>query len=281
MRFPCENYLRWLLLGVDTRFSVADVQQHAKFLGFPPPPEDYLLSLRESMEHSRPKPMSLDRQDCRDWLRQQGLFGLCYQNDYVRGAMEILWDGEMRPSVEALLLSGISLEQVSESMLKICGTAPKKELLEFYCHFFWNVKHLRQDEWMDFLVNYPQGHYLKVCYISKPEYTLYHLGLGGSVDSRTQMEEMATQAYYRSEELRAEPTTELTARALKHLADVRARIFEVTLGHSQIGEILDEVRSIGMHLEEPRKVFMGVVDRSRVLDGTVMATARKSLGAGK
>lgn len=269
MRFPCENYIRFLLCGGESRWTLKDVATHIRRLGYPEPDEIYLAQLRRDLEKIRPKPFDLSSVKTRRWLKDIGLWDISYPSDMSDAAVEILWDPELRPAMEVLILSGIQYEQVEPYLAEVRGRKVSKDLVEHYTYYYWNTKLLRQQEWMEFLNEYPDGQQLKVCYVAKPEYSLHHLGLlHATPDVRQMVNEQAMEAYFRSQETRLMPIGEEFARTYKLLSDVLLRAFEQIRGHSELSKLLDQVRSVGMKLKEPRSNLVSGVGDSQIVDGT-------------
>jgi hypothetical protein len=108
--------------------------------------------------------------------------------------------------------------------------------------------------------------------VGDPEYTLQKLGLlEQTPDVRAMVQHMATEAYFRSMEVRLMPAGKEAAQALKYYAEVVIRASDQIRGHSELAKLLEQLRSVGMKLKKPIAHLQSPVEEGQILDNTALA----------
>lgn len=275
MRFPCENYLRFLLVGGHSRWTIRDIRTYIQRLGYPDPKSEYLLLLRNDLERTRPRPYDPDSREGRTWLRGQGLWPLSFPNMVADTSSEILGDPEARPALEALIISGIPMPHVQKYFSELRGIEFSLDVIEHYAHFYWNRPLLRMEEWLEFLSEYVDGSQLAVCYMADPEYALYHLGVRTeALDIREMVEESGRMSYFRLQETRLAPVGDVdAARNFKIYQDGLIRVYQEVRGSSALSQIMEQLRQFGLKFQDKEdKILNADIPEGNILDGTVSAT---------
>ena len=270
MRLPCENFIRYLLTGGDSRWSFADVRRYLERLGYPQPTRPYLMRLREDLEQSRPKPYLVGGSPPRRWLHAQGLLPLYERDDAADNASEILGDTEMRPLVESILISGIPLNHAQGIIKGLRGTTPTLETLQHYYDFYWNRGLLRQEEWLKFLVDYPDGDALSLVYLSPPDYLMHHLGVQNDKSLQEMIRESANIAYIRLLETRVLSLSNDTANIIAKLSRVLTSADQQISSTDKLGQLIEQMRSVGLSLMDADIKKLSEAPSGEILDGTVL-----------
>ena len=270
MRLPCENFVRYLLTGGEARWSFADVRRYITRLGYPQPTRPYLLRLREDLGQSRPKPYLVGGAPSSRWLRGQGLLPLYERDAAADNASEILGDTEMRPLVEAILISGIPLNHAQGLIKDLRGVTPTTETLQHYHDFYWNRGLLRQEEWINFLQDYPDGDALMLVYLSPPDYLMFHLGVKVDKSLQEMIRESANIAYIRLLETRMMSMSSDTANIIAKLSRVLTAADQQVSTTDKLGQLIAQLRSVGLSLMDTDLEQMSEIPAGEILDGTVL-----------
>jgi len=270
VRFPCEKYLSCLLIGAEGRWSLDDVALHVERLGYPRPTKDYLLSLRTRLDRDRPRPYLVGGRPPRGWLEAKGLVDFFYPSEACQEAFEFLGDSQIRPYLEAVLISGIPLLQGQSLFKDLIGHEPPIQALEFYGDYYWNRTLLRQDEWIKFLAHYQDGVPLSIVYVSPPDYLLHHLGVESNLSLQEKISRGADITYVRLLETRLMGLNSDTARIIKQLFDCLVNADRVASNIDKVGKLIEQLRAVGLRFDDTLAQRIFEVPEGEVLDGTVL-----------
>lgn len=273
LRWPCERYIQYLIVGGEARWAFADIRRHIQHLGYPPPALDYLVNLRDRLERTRPKPYLIGGQPPEEWLRSVGIWDLVCENRSAQAAYRILGDHDLRMAVEAAILSGIPFNQVIPLVNQILGEDLRDEDFHTYRRFFWDRSLLMPIQWHDFLDLYPGGRSLALCYKLDPSYTLHHLGVEiETLDTRTMIFRVAQIAFFRCVETESMEAGLSTAKQTRSYAATITDAHRELSGATELGRIIDQVKQIGLKRKkkEDLKKLAERVPESSIIDGTTI-----------
>ena len=267
MRLPCENYIRYLLVGGRDRLSLQEIKRQILILGYSEPGTDYLIALRSDLEESRPKPFMLEDPKVRQWLMDNGFWELTYPTSEVRTAFSILGTPEQRLLLEALLLCGIPDEEIPASFHEKTGVELTSEVVETYEYYFWNRAFFSQRGWREFLKYYvDDGPLLTKCLTGDPEYTLVLFRIRADIGTSVMLGSMARAAFLRYQETIGMTMSTDVSRIMKNMADIALSVAQQMGSTDKLGQAVEELRQISVANRDPKAP--PPIPEKNILDGS-------------
>ena len=273
VRFPCENYLKYLLIGGKARWSYADIQRHMEGLHYPPPETEYLEQLAANIHSTRPKPYLIGGKAPKVWMQDHGLWAIYHDTHTFKQATELLESTEYRPAMEAFIISGVSREHTVLYIKELFGLEILPVVFDVYEHAYWDRRLLTTDEWLAFLKIYPGGRGLNTCFMADPRYTLHYLGVDiKDLDMRGMIQHVAQDAYFRIQELRGAPASKVS-RAVSDYAEILLSANREMGGATTLSQLLEQVHALGLELQKKAisELSDTRIEEATILDGTVIA----------
>lgn len=89
------------------------------------------------------------------WLRDQGLYDLCYPDSGVRRAIRLLDQGRLRQLAERLLCCGMTPKETAHHLSEIDGTIDEDVILTF-SHYWWSIDRMSSACWDAYLRSCPR-----------------------------------------------------------------------------------------------------------------------------
>lgn len=176
MRQPCEYWLKCLIAT-----GAADDEQLrllTRSAGFPEIEAAYIALLRAEITSSRPPQFVLRSTAGRKYLRGIKVISLATEAPDATAARDILCNARLRPVLEALIVSGMSLEEVVSSVETILGASVPIGVVRLYRHYFCNYSKMTPADCNAFFAGYRVsfGSKLRTFYNRGPEFARWKLG---------------------------------------------------------------------------------------------------------
>jgi len=113
---------------------------------------DDLETLELSMEFPEDfRPKDLRHRDSVLFLRQEGVYEAWHRNAHMAQALQVLEHSRVRHTLEALILSPLTVAQVVRKVHQKTGFSLTHRACELFEHYFWNKRLLSGVEWGKFI----------------------------------------------------------------------------------------------------------------------------------
>lgn len=213
MRLPYEYWLRYLVSV--PLLSTAQVHDLCNLYRLPLPEETYLTYLRTSTTGGHGRLTSPAA------LRAAKIKALADGNADAVRARELLTEHRVRPTIEALLISGMSDKDVVFYLEGFHRLQLTEQAVAYYKHYFWNVDSLSNLEWEEFLDEYQSHHgkRLKQFLLRGPDFALWRLGHVPDLDAKASAKVIMHESMMRFRELSTYSNTQPNAMAAKMWAE--------------------------------------------------------------
>ena len=247
MKHPNEYWLKYMLVFSD--LSIEQICETAKLYEMPDPDPDYLVSLRNQLERTKPSPFRMDFADTRKWVRRQRIMSLAKEDKYAVQARDLLGNTKVRPALEALLISDTPVDEVPSYLKSITGQSVSKRVIKMYSHYFWNRELLSTSQWFDYFRLLDNGRLLKSCYSRGTPYALWKLGHKFELQQKEVIRDLFRESSMRFFETTDMPNSKDTAMTAKLWAE---NIFKATEEMNKTGDavsqVIDGLRDIAIKL---------------------------------
>ncbi len=254
MRFPCEYYIRYLLLSL----TVAEVKEQVELLGYPAPNENYLKRLNRETK----KVNKSTGKEMRKWARDNRVYSMLAQTKDSVEARQLTVDPNFRSVMETLLMSGLPSDKIAENFSVLSGNPLDSSVVELYEHYFWNRKIMAQDDWEKFLRRYPNGQDLYRCWLSPPAVALWKVGISPRLDEKHIVDKILGDSFMRWEETNSMKNSKDTAITAELWSKV---MFKALDERRQGGDALSRIL-MNMHEATLRLRSMNVPDARLLLE---------------
>ena len=245
---PSENWFRYLVLLSGLSFK--EIISLAGLSGIQPPDEDYLASLKASLEKTKPSPFSLRSSRVKAWLRRQRLWSMSSDHPAVLAAREILQQDKLRMAVDGFLLSGAAVSDMPAMLLRYSNKKISRQVLDMYRHYFWNRDLMSPRDWVSFLEGHPMGGLYLEFYSQDASFVAWKLGYQPEVDEKGALKDIFVDAVMRFRSLKNAPNDRNTALTGKLWSETAfGALTEMAKSGDAVQEILDELRSMTVKLD--------------------------------
>ena len=245
---PSENWFRYLILLSGLSFK--EIIDLAGLTGVQPPDEQYLASLKLSLEKTKPKPFSLRSQRVKAWLRRQRLWSMASGHPAVADAREILQSDRIRMAIEGYLLAGADVCDMPKLLQDYSNKKVSRQVLDMYRHYFWNRDLMSPRDWVAFLASHPMGGLYLEFYSQDAGFVAWKLGYRPEVDEKEALRGIFVDSVMRFRSLRNAPNDRNTALTGKLWSETAfGALTEMAKSGDAVQEILDELRRMTVKLD--------------------------------
>ena len=231
--------------------SLTQAQRLVEIHNLPTPALDYLGALQEELEATRP-PERASRAQINTWLRRHGIQALVRSRPAAMAALGLLTKVDLRGLLEHLLISNVSVDDVSQLVGDLVGAAVQPKTIRLFQHYFWSFDRLSTTEALSFFGAYPEieGEVLLACYRRKDKFfALWKLGFTFELDREEAFRNMFVEGCMRFTELRDKPGDVRVAKQAKLWEEVVMSADAKLAGDSaEFRSLLQELQSIGINL---------------------------------
>lgn len=242
-RSPAEYFTRYLISQQDHSPEVIfnlleDIGLHNTL--FDPVNEESIIRLSRSMGEP-PEPWEPTKSDeCKEYLRRNGIYDLWFPNAGVQEAYRILNKPQLRSDVEQLILSPMRVEEIIQRMVRHRGITLTVEGINAFEHYFWNKGLLSMQEWVRYLDCRPAYYERATALTASPD--MAHVlvpwisGMAGppaTLNTGTVSKRIRDVAFMKVLEIEKSPATLAHSKMMKNYMDV-IKIAESELRQSDV-----------------------------------------------
>lgn len=262
-RHPAEFWIKFLLSRREHTFD--EVIRMCEMADLGSPKLEYLAVLDGEMRAELPVPFKGHDKRHRPsslFLRQQGVYEAWHRDRWLKAALDLLGDTNVRPLLETFLLSPLKPAQIIKKVNKVTGADIDERTLDRFRHYFWNVGLLNSEEWGEFIQRRRVAHseWLRLAITSRGpqgvQFLLWKTGTGPirHADAGKIFTNLRNIAYMKALELEHEPASKDHSVAFSnYVKAAKAAQEEVTASASAMMDILDSFKAFKMRTMEGGK----------------------------
>lgn len=273
-RWPFEYFAKSMLV----QSGVAAVHAKLTELGYEDVPDTYLHRLREDLQRTRPMSLDVKRREVQSWLKSEKIHDAFANRPDAVAAKGYLRNVRLRPTLEMLVISGLSTGDVISSLNLLGEDRVSPDGVETFRHYFWNRDIMSRDDWKQFLTRtadqgwmldrYPNGRDLMHAYLGDPQVALWKVGVAPQIDEKMMIATILGDAYMRWLELKAEPNTGSVAKRAEAWWNViRGALEEQRIEGHALAKVYDGLHRMSLQLQKtPTRDAREVLDQLGVID---------------
>jgi hypothetical protein len=261
-RHPAEYWIKFLLSRREHGFEEIVAMCVAADLGELDP--NYLRALDTELRAEAPVPFrghDLRHRASMTFLRQCGVYDAWHRNAAMRQAMSMLGNAQVRPLMEAFILSPMKPDQAVKKIFQNTGVDVSERAYELFRHYFWNSQLLSMEEWGEFIAGRRVAHkeWLRIAVTAKGargvQLLLWRTGSGAlrHIDSGRMFTDLRNIAYMKALELEHEPADKDNATAFRsYVHSAKMAQEEITASAAAAQDLVDSFQGFHMKSITPK-----------------------------
>jgi len=256
LRHPSEFYLRFLLSRQQHSYDEITAMCELADVGAPAP--EYLDQIDAVVMENRPVPFrghDLRHVASQRYLRKLGIAEAWNKNRYMKEAIALLGNSQVRSLMETFILSPLKPSQAVGKIRKSIGYDLPEQVYDLFRHYFWNDLLLNMEEWAEFIPHRRVSHqeWLRLAVTARGpkgvQLLLWKTGTGPirHADSGKIFKHLRNVAYMKALELEFEPATKDVSTAFKNFVQAaKMSQEEVNTSEAAMTDVLDSFQAFKM-----------------------------------
>jgi len=271
-RHPAEFWIKFLLSRREHAFD--EIIRMCEMADLGTPTLEYIAALDIDIRSELPVPFKgHDRRHRASslFLRQQGVYEAWHRDKWLKAALNLLGDTNVRPLLETFLLSPLKPSQIVRKVNQVTDASLDERTLDRFRHYFWNVSLLNSEEWGEFIQrrNVAHGEWLRLAITSRGpqgvQFLLWKTGTGPirHADAGKIFTNLRNIAYMKALELEHQPASKDHSIAFSnYVKAAKASQEEVTSSASAMMDILDSFKAFKMRTlgDEKREAILELTE---------------------
>lgn len=197
-------------------------------------PDEIVDSLRAQLSPpDNYQPSSRTHQPSIQFQRKHKVREMHLMSPYCKQACDLRAHPSHKEVVEPLLLSFTPFAQVAKQVNRRCRTRYRREVIELFYHYFFNVEEVARNQWASVIRKRPGAPLYKSALSGQTDLVLWKMGEAIVIDNHRALEEAHAQCFMRLQDMRNMPTNMATVKMMQSCIEALVRV-ETLMSESDV-----------------------------------------------